>query len=251
MNPTEPAPYTPTADAVHVVRTLFVQGLGLPVELADLIIEAAGYYPTVFNARSESATDGMDVSTRWSRRSTVAFLYLISDPIPRAREGELVKIKSVKFHTTSRDQGWASQGSYGTYNGSSSWFETSIFRPVPGAPDELDLDQNRHRCMQSFFHEPEDAAPHLQTAGWNFVEHDGKHLWKVQYNIVAGQYFVEHDVEWRPNEEPAEEVPGKGDGKGFIGALEPGDRVGLWARALYPGWSNRIRDARMEIAYSV
>ena len=46
-------------------------------------------------------------------------------------------------------------------------------------------------------------------------------------------------------------VLGCGDGAGFVDALRPGDVVGLWMRAMYPGWTNTIKEAAVEIVYDV
>lgn len=59
-----------------------------------------------------------------------------------------------------------------------------------------------------------------------------------------------HEVEWRRG--AVQEIePGKGIGKDFVEKLRPGDRVGVWARALYPGWVNHVKEVGVEIVVEV
>lgn len=100
-------------------------------------------------------------------------------------------------------------------------------------------------------HDPEDARELFCGLGWDFVERvervevDGEVgerrgvLWKVQANVVAGREYTVHEGEWRKSgdewtggEASDDGNEGSGDGTGFVDVLKPGDRVGIWARAM-------------------
>ncbi|OJD33413.1 uncharacterized protein BKCO1_3000096 [Diplodia corticola] len=130
-------------------------------------------------------------------------------------------------------------------------------------------------------HDPEDARDFLRSLGWDFVERvervevDGEVgerrgvLWKVQTNVVASTDYHVHEGEWRRSNEHYWEARGEeggegeaeaegaavetgcGDGLGFVDEMKVGDRVGIWARAMFPGWVNDVDEVSVEIRYSV
>ncbi|KAH7054268.1 hypothetical protein B0J12DRAFT_777755 [Macrophomina phaseolina] len=118
-------------------------------------------------------------------------------------------------------------------------------------------------------HDPDDARLLLRALGWDFVERvervevDGEVgerrgvLWKLQANLVAGEAYRVHEGEWwkvgeeRQREWGGDENEGRGDGAGFADVLRPGDRVGVWARAMLPGWVNDVDEVKVEVRYSV
>ncbi len=91
--------------------------------------------------------------------------------------------------------------------------------------------------------------------GWSLVPTgEGKVSWHIQSNKVAGREYEEYTVEWRTGvsaDADDARAHGQGDGKGFVEALRPGDRVGLLMRAQYPGWQNTLRHASVELMYEV
>ena len=89
---------------------------------------------------------------------------------------------------------------------------------------------------------------------WDLVPNGDSFAWRVQSNRVGRRDFEQHVIEWKAGEDmdPTEaEVHGHGTGAGFLETLQPGDRVGLWVRAIYPGWSNVIRGATVYLIYDV
>lgn len=57
-------------------------------------------------------------------------------------------------------------------------------------------------------------------------------------NTFANRYFMamaQHNIR-------------SSSGNGFISTLSPGDRIGVWARALYPGWTNSVSSVKIELA---
>ncbi|KAL1631234.1 hypothetical protein SLS56_004482 [Neofusicoccum ribis] len=58
-----------------------------------------------------------------------------------------------------------------------------------------------------------------------------------------------HCITWsRKSKSKISEEDGSGNGEDFISTLVPGDRIGVWARARYPGWANFVSSARIELA---
>ena len=83
-----------------------------------------------------------------------------------------------------------------------------------------------------------------------------KHMWRMQSNRIARREFASYEVVWtakqsvtRDEEMRRVEACGAWSGEGFVAALRPGDRAGLWLRAMYPGWENHVKWASVEIVY--
>ena len=150
----------------------------------------------------------------------------------------------------------------GTFNGAYSWYETCIFRPEP-ARHSLDTEKLKNDDLDSFkkyyhlYRTTPDMIPVLEQyrVGWSLVQRDGGDVvWHVQSNKVGEKEYGKYTIEWREGE-PADvegaKENGRGDGRGFVEALCPGDRVGLLMRAQYPEWENTLRHASVELMYEV
>jgi hypothetical protein len=185
---------------------------------------------------------------------------------PRAR------CRRVVFRIVAKDQGWASGGEArpGEYRGAFSWFEASVARADERRPSQellnplvtlmagpFGTEHGNQNLVNwaNFYHttEPRVEAQALARGGWRFVERDGEVAWLVQRNKIAHQEFLEHTVEWRDDDGLEEDdddnddasledddgdnddawpEDGKGKGRGFVAALERGDRILVWARAM-------------------
>jgi hypothetical protein len=117
----------------------------------------------------------------------------------------------------------------GTYSGSYTWFEACILRPIPCSPPARPL-----RLPYTF--NPHPTAVCLNPLGYTLVpcsasSREETVIWHIQSNVCARSQEMVHRVEWRPGE-VQEMRPGRGIGKAFVEKLRPGDRVGVWVRAL-------------------
>lgn len=77
----------------------------LPLELADLILEAAQYWARYRTSRSHD----LQVIAQNDPHRTATSRYLITSPIPQLRRGDETiptYVKMIKFHLRSCDQGW-------------------------------------------------------------------------------------------------------------------------------------------------
>lgn len=255
------------AEPTRRVRAMLLH-LGLPAELVLDIMELAEYYPTISAERGDNINIRADQRTRGDYCS--ALLYLVSPPLPDCREGESWRMKKVTWTIEGHDQGWggdhpglcdASHANcqltdsirlLGTFHGAYSWYEACIFRPRPDGDGLADGAEDLEFLeTHNLYRTPDDVQGKTH---WDLVPNGDSLIWRVQNNRVARRDFERHVVEWRAGQEidAAEaEEHGHGTGAGFLDALKPGDRVGLWMRALYPGWGNTIRGARVELMYDV
>ncbi|KAI0636395.1 hypothetical protein C8Q77DRAFT_1051203 [Trametes polyzona] len=221
-------------------------------------------------------------------KNHAARLCLLTAPLLPGAPGETWRAKSVVWDLESHDQGWGGERG-GTFHGAYSWFDAIIIRPradrEADGDEPLGLDAggesgsseptatSLEEQLRALAHEsqpksifdrmfcsPEDVAPTLSSLGYMLVTHGegegASAVWLVQRNRVAEDTFQEYHVEWdgRPHDAAEAELAhenGYGLGEGLLEVLGPGDIVGLWMRALYPGWANSVKSASVKILYDV
>lgn len=219
--------------------------LGLPMELALLVLDYAEYWPT----RRFSSEKGKTVKVAATMfRSSAAGLCLeadvFNDPVvdDLYEGGEKTKIKAIEFHIRSRDQGWTSEPTRGTFS-TSSWLEASILRGM-NSYSGMDLYNTKlpPSCwLDSVFASPQSFQDHIMPRGWRLVKRpeyaeqgpqggEGDMAWYLQGNRVATQGRTEeYEVLWTHEDHKGNE--GSGSGDGFLSELKDGDRLLIWARA--------------------
>lgn len=227
-------------DYDDVVRArALLRARGLPTELALQILEDAEYWPTRRFSTEQHRTVKV-AATMF--RACAAGLVLDADVLrdPRVRglrgTGEKVRIKAVGFRVRSRDQGWTSEPTRGTFS-TSSWVEASILRGVDGYQTALPAS-----CwLDSVFASPGSFEQHVSPRGWQLARRperaeqgpqggEGGLAWYLQGNRVATQGRAEeYDVLWKRHGHEGNE--GSGTGDGFVEELRDGDRLLIWARA--------------------
>ncbi|KAI0748610.1 hypothetical protein C8Q80DRAFT_749675 [Daedaleopsis nitida] len=236
------------AEPVRVVREMLSHLV--PYELTLDIMDIAEYYPVVRAKHSELVSIAANEHTSHDSRSSR--LYLVSPPLPAGREGESWRMKKVTWTIEGHDQGWG--GEYpGTFRAAYSWYEACIFRPSPTSDGGLGDDAKLRSLLQArhLFLETEHVKECLNDINWTLVPNGDRFVWRIQGNRVAKKDFQRYTVEWVRTGRTVQDGRGAGDGTGFLDALQPGDRVGLWMRALYPGWENYIRRATVDLVYNV
>ncbi|KAF2498268.1 hypothetical protein BU16DRAFT_615332 [Lophium mytilinum] len=234
-------PWNPSPSDTILVRSYLVH-LKLPTELALTIIDYAQYYPIVRGHRDEE----LKVVASNYKGNSAAALYVVSEPIPAIENGERIKRKTVKFKVRSRDQGWGGEhGCPGTYNGSFTWFEASILRPSGSAKVTfipLNMIISPRPTSSSL------ERYHVSLAAPSNTPNDP--VWHIQRNMCASPQERTYEVEWRDGS-TFDPLPGSGDGQGFCETLQPGDRIAIWARALYPGWENHVKEVGVEVLLEI
>jgi hypothetical protein len=252
--------FTCTVASIHAARALLMRRGGLPLELADMILERAEYWAV---ERSTTQRE-VSISPRPSLANPggvdpAACLYLQTAPLAAGEHGladaRFVRCRKVVVRVVARDQGWASDASaHGGYRGAFSWFDASIARADERAPSQELLSPlvtlmagpfgsehgNQNQVNRANFYvttAPEREVHSLARGGWHFVANGDKVVWKVQRNKVAHREYLEHTVVWRDDDEIDDEEDewpenGNGKGRGFVSSLERGDRILIWARAM-------------------
>ncbi|KAF3047462.1 hypothetical protein E8E12_007714 [Didymella heteroderae] len=230
---------------------------GLPMELVLKILENAEYWPTRRFSTQQDRT--VKVAATMFRSSAAGLCFdadVFHDPrVDSLRKGgEKIRIKAIEFHIQSRDQGWTSEPTRGTFS-TSSWLEASILRG---------LDDYRTRLppscwLDSVFESPQSFQHHITPRGWQlarrpkFAEQgpqggEGDLAWYLQGNRVATQgHAEEYDITWTQHTHVGNE--GSGTGDGFLDELRDGDRLLIWARAKWPGWQCIVEHVDVTVYY--
>ncbi len=58
--------------------------------------------------------------------------------------------------------------------------------------------------------------------------------WELQRNRHAGRLPEDYTIRF-------------GEGHDLFESLREGDRIGVWGRAMYPGWQNLVYEAQIEV----
>ncbi|WFD22386.1 hypothetical protein MEQU1_001056 [Malassezia equina] len=119
----------------------------------------------------------------------------------------------ITVDTWSHDQGWSSDPHrdwLGTYQGSYTWWELTLDRPTPSSSETGN----------------DASQPHT----------DEVHRIHVCHNIHASSEFTHHKLTLQ-RDHP------------LLRDIQQSDRLSLWARTQYPGWTNIVRSARIQVRF--
>jgi hypothetical protein len=98
---TEKGPHIPTERDIKLVQETLVQFL--PLELANLIIDEAEYWPVL---ACNSGKTSIRVEAMSNLQYSANHCYYISPRLPNPTEECLYKLRKIVFRLWSRDQGW-------------------------------------------------------------------------------------------------------------------------------------------------
>jgi hypothetical protein len=230
--------FTPSYDDVCQARAI-LKTLSLPTELVLQVLDHAQYWPEHrFLASPESPRVAAAPVGQISHAVLCldAGIFSNSTVNPMRKGGEIFKIKSLEFECVSRDQGWTSEMTRGTFQ-TSSWLEVSILR--------RNGDNNAHspvpRFVNTWISDPSGLHMSVADQGWHLVKRpesaeqgpqdgEGDFAWYLQGNQVAvSREGLKYRVVWAENGNEGNE--GAGSGEGFLQELQDGDRILVWARA--------------------
>ncbi|PIL24420.1 hypothetical protein GSI_14174 [Ganoderma sinense ZZ0214-1] len=245
--------------SVSEVRSI-LSSLNIPMELVLHIMAIAEYCPTLRTQRPDTVkiAAGLYHNTEacWAAK-----LYLVSPPLPRAPEDTLFwRVRKVTWELEGRDQGRSNQRR-GEYRGACSWYDACIFRPLQAQAAEgiqNFADLTEIDGIDRTFTDPRRGMFAVQellgAAGWTMVPHgDSNELtWRLQNNRIADSRYKRHVFEWSVDRRGvAADAKHRGscDGEGFVEALRPGDRIGIWMRAQYRGWKCHTKMASVSVMY--
>jgi hypothetical protein len=231
-----PTLHSPSYKDVCTARA-HLKALALPTELVLQILDYAQYYPQLsFTANPQRPI----IAAAQGNRNCCAALCLDAGVFDNGivsairQGGEVPKIKALEFHMVSKDQGWTTEDTRGTYS-TSSWLEVSILRSLT----ERHTDPPSTHVPSLEWSDPSDLHSHMAGQGWGLVKRpasaeqgpqggEGDFAWYLQGNRVAVGWD-EYRVLWA--EDRVEGNEGAGSGEGFLQELRDGDRVLVWARA--------------------
>ncbi|KAJ7312989.1 hypothetical protein DFH08DRAFT_658545, partial [Mycena albidolilacea] len=222
----------------------------LPPELVNTILDDAEYWPRIRSTRDRILI--ADASPNNNHNASLRCLLAPAFPTSAALGGPSarLRVELVQFDLVSNDQGWGGNPQdEGTYNGSYTWFEAAILRPRTAPKPHgwrrwaAMLGSHRFSPTRPLF-EVTDAA--------------GRSRWLIQTNRCATRETMHHTIIWQtcgPDgglvEPRSGEELGNGDGAGFVELLAPEDRIGIVARAKFPGWVNCVHSASVVVYYAV
>ncbi|CAO2656338.1 Nn.00g051410.m01.CDS01 [Neocucurbitaria sp. VM-36] len=247
-------PFIPTYADVCCARAL-LKALQLPTELVLDILDYAHYWPT---HEFKTIPNRHIVAAARGGRPSAATLCLDAGifnntTINDVRAGgERPRIKSVEFDIVSRDQGFTSEGTEGTFT-TSSWLEVSILRNETNSIYRLP----GPRLVNTWISSPLDFHTNMVGRGWYLASRptsaqqgpqdgEGDLAWYLQGNrVVAGR--EEYRVIWTEDESEGNEGAGKGEH--FVQELKDGDRILVWARAKWPGWQCIVESLKITVRY--
>lgn len=134
---------------------------------------------------------------------------LVTDPV----SGRAIKkLRKVVYFFRGQDQGWSSYPQHhGTYIDSWTWFEAGLARFEDRNAQGEELRQQK--------------ALRAEKERDRYELHRNRHAGLNPENYVI-ELGTKHDL---------------------LKHVEDGDRFALWARAVFPGWENRVHKARIEI----
>lgn len=138
-------------------------------------------------------------------------VYLTTPPLSSSFVRDFVL--QVTVDTWSHDQGWSSEPNrdwLGTYQGSYTWWELTLDRPIALRPEDSD----------------DTTQPPTNEV----------HRIHVCHNIHASREFKHHTLTLH-RDHP------------LLRDIQQGDRLSLWARTQYPGWTNIVRSAQIHVRF--
>ncbi|TPX24775.1 hypothetical protein DIZ76_010218 [Coccidioides immitis] len=230
----------------------------LPVEIIDMILDHAEYWPSVETKIEAKRVIRQDQDAEILR--TGGLCYASSSPAikPRILPHRTVHpCRKIVFTLTAHDQGWG--GSHGTrsaYEGSYSWFDAyriPAFHPLS--------DDNQHQpadLVAQYQQYYEEQRPRFEVSA-NFLPSKET----LCCNKVAVRQAQTRRISWHyrdaldPNSDEAKEIGAKqGRGPGttsgqMVRAMEIGDELSVWARARFPGWMNHVEGMSVRVFWAV
>ncbi|KIO31716.1 hypothetical protein M407DRAFT_124153 [Tulasnella calospora MUT 4182] len=201
----------------------------LPTELVILILREAGatvrsrdlscVFPRGVSPRDIERRAGTLQSSVWATASNQEVARYLLFASPAIDAPSLPRLAWLQVDTFSKDQGWCSDPSSGGW----SWFETGILRSSEGHNMEVDP-------QEVLFPRRGRVLPNLE-------EHASENLvyWESHRNPVAGrEYAWINGARFGPDDE-------------IWSSLQPGDRIGVWLCAQYPGWQCVVKAAKITV----
>ncbi|KAE8351224.1 hypothetical protein BDV28DRAFT_158937 [Aspergillus coremiiformis] len=251
--PSSSAPFYPGIYDVLKVRYLLRWKIireGLPVEIVDLIVDEAEYWPSIEAALNEKRIIHQDGDQVLARTAPLCY-----DPKTLGSDSPRVlphrtrhPCRKIVFSIASHDQGFAGSG-HGTFHGSYTWFDAEV---VPSAHLLASADAGSI---------PEPDANGIRFGQGHPLLLPSSH--KLQSNRTAVRGTQHYEITWHHLDnldarsveaEEIQENQGRGratlDGS-QVRAMQVGDVVSVWGRARFGAWSNHVEQLSVRVFWAV
>ncbi|KAF7594242.1 hypothetical protein BBP40_009794 [Aspergillus hancockii] len=222
---------------------------GLPVEIVDLIVDAAEYWPSTEVKLENQRVIRQDKDQVLVRTTPLCYgEETLGNPSPKVLPHRTIHpCRKIEFHIASHDQGFAGTG-HGTFDGSYTWFDAEV---VPSAQ------------LQEKF---EDSSPEPDARGIRFGPGDPRLLpspRKLQANRAAVRGTQHYHITWHHLDSiPADSVEAEeiqhnqGRGRATLDGsqvreLQVGDAITVWGRARFGAWSNHVEELSVRVYWAV
>ncbi|OXV08955.1 hypothetical protein Egran_03283 [Elaphomyces granulatus] len=247
--------YYPSIGDVLKTRAILHQlancnGVGIPIELVDMIIDEAEYWPSILTEMPRSISIMKDNDRQCLLTPPLCYDLVGSDSSFPSSSPKLLPHRSphpcckIVFTIQSHDQGWGGEpGSTGSYWGSYTWFDAYILPQGYRSNGDGNASQDEAPIA------PE--RPFIPTAT------------RLQKNRAAVRETQRYNITWHyldsidQHSEEAERID-REEGRGSamldgsnVRSMKLGDTVSVWARARFPGWINHVKSISVRVFWAI
>ncbi|KAH8433655.1 uncharacterized protein LDX57_011289 [Aspergillus melleus] len=236
----------------HILRWKIVPE-GLPLEIVDLIVDAAEYWASVESKMQGQRIIRQDGDQVLVRTSPLCYNEkTLGSPSPKLLPHRTIHpCRKIVFSIASHDQGWGGRRRQdrSPFEGSNTWFDFEVVHSAhQGTPAETST---------------------LPEVGENGIRLRAGHpllnpsRQKLQSNRTYDRQTHHYTITWHhldrvpADSEEAEEIE-RAQGRGRatldgnqIRTLGLGDAISIWGRARYGGWSNHVEEVAVRVFWAV
>ena len=205
----EPSTWTRHDANLALHQCLSSRKPSIPNEIIFQILDSPSLWRKTRTVSAHVASEDEPIRVGDTLRNRGTQQVLSTNPLSKS---DVMRIRRITYKFRSQDQGWSSYPRHrGTYEGSWTWFEAGLTRPISSNCAEAEGSEENQIKMAK-----------------ESIRHE------IQRNRHAGSAPEDYEHELDINHELLQEV-------------EAGDSVVLWARATFPGWENRVYGASIEV----
>lgn len=269
------SPYFPTISDVLAVKSLlltFPQSSRLPIELIDIIIDYAHYWPhTSTTLAVPVCITGKHPRTGGHANDLLIVtppLGVLPQPSVSSNNGEWGRVddctphrgthpcRELTFALSGHDQGWGGlERDRGTYLGSWTWFDVAVILASSDAAGdtntEMDTDASPSH-YQHFRFQPSEEERHPFLPSPSQLYRNRTATSETQHTTITWSW-----TDNTPSDSAEAEIADREEGRGratldgkFVRDLNVGDRVAVWGRARFPGWVNMVEKMEVRVAWA-
>ncbi|KAL4802906.1 hypothetical protein BDV18DRAFT_163429 [Aspergillus unguis] len=253
--------FYPDIDDVLKVRHIFlwkVKPEGLPVEVVDMIVDAAEYWPSTKVKLEKGRRINKDVDEAMLCTNPLCYDEKTLDSSRKTLPHRTVHpCRKIIFSIVSHDQGgysehrWAGHERPAPYEGSFTWFDAEFIHNSHEPSQQTVI----HEKMNPTDKSPKHFAPDnpLLLPRGNCLQRNRARMYGAKRHDVVWHYL--DDVTRESQEaEDAERETGRGRdtlaGK-QVREMRIGDSIVVWARARFPGWVNYVDELSVRVFWAI